>query len=193
MNQLIANHYRSAERIVAAEARRWYLPECNHEDILQDVLARTFQYWKPGKARDLDAFFLSTVRLNAKTVVMRLKGFHNGNKRAQAVKARGEDYTQSVGLYQPLTEGDDLILDERILPTVASAEDVYLATVPTKRQTALRRAIQSLPERQRTALTHQFYEELSVAESASLMGVSVRDVYNLRSNGMRRLKELLNG
>lgn len=192
MEQLIKKNLRSAERIVHAEAYKWSLPLCEHEDVLHDTLARVVQYWKPGRARDLDAYFLGAVYLNAKTVVMRLKGYHNGHKRPQAVKAAGVSQTYASGLYQPNDEGDLLLLDERIVPTVPSAEDVYLATVPSKRQVALGRAIQSLPERQRTVLTHQFYEDLSVAESAALLGLTNKQVSEARSAGIMALRRKLN-
>lgn len=191
MEHLIKTHWRSAERIVHAEAYKWYVPEHDHEDILQDTLLRVIRYWKDGKAEDPSAYYLGAVHLSAKTIVMRLKGYHNGDKRPQALKAKGEQDTRAAGLYQPNPDGESMLLDERILPTVPSAEDVYMATVPTKRQTALRRAVDSLPERQRTALTHQFYEELTAAESASLMGLSLSEVYTLRSNAMRTVKRRL--
>jgi RNA polymerase sigma factor (sigma-70 family) len=192
MEQLILKNMRAAERLVHAEAYRWNVPEGDHQDILQETLIRVVKYWKLSDAKDPTAYFLGAVYLNAKTVVMRLRGYHNGNKRPQQTKAAGEQATAAAGLYQPTTEGDTLLLDERILPTVPSAEDVYLATVPTKRQTALRRAVDSLPERQREVLTHQFYEELSVAESASVLGLTTSEVSTLRSNAVRTLKRKLN-
>jgi RNA polymerase sigma factor (sigma-70 family) len=73
-----------------------------------------------------------------------------------------------------------------------SAEDVYLATVPSKRQAALREAVDSLPERQREVLNHQFYEELSVAESALALGLTTMEVSAIRSNAVRTLKRKLN-
>lgn len=191
MEHLIKTHWRSAERIVHTEAYRWYVPEHDHEDILQDTLMRVIRYWKDGKAKDPNSYYLGAVHLSAKTVVMRLKGYHNGDKRPQALKAKGEQDTRAAGLYQPNPDGESMLLDERIIPTVPSAEDVYLATVPNKRQVALRKAIQSLPDRQRTALTHQFYEELTAAESASKMGISLSEVYTLRSNAMRTVKQRL--
>jgi RNA polymerase sigma factor (sigma-70 family) len=192
MEQIIRQNMRSAERIVRAAAYKWGIPLHEHDDVFQESMARTIQYWKPAKAKDPVAYFLGTVYLDAKTIVMRLKGYHNGNKRPQSVKAAGECSTYSVGLYQPVDEGEILLLDERIMPTVPSAEDVYLATVPTKRQQALRRAVDSLPEFQRVALTHQFYEELSVADSASLMGLTTNEVSTLRSNAVRSLKRRMN-
>jgi RNA polymerase sigma factor (sigma-70 family) len=191
MEALIKTNWRAAERLVHAEAYRWYVPEHDHEDILQETLARTVRYWKLADAKDPTAYFLGAVYLNAKTVVMRLRGFHNGNKRPQSVQAKGLQFTDPVGLYQSASE-DDLILDERTLPSMPSAEDVYLATVPSKRQAALREAVDSLPERQRVVLTHQFYEELSVAESALALGLTISEVSSLRSNAVRTLKRKLN-
>jgi RNA polymerase sigma factor (sigma-70 family) len=73
-----------------------------------------------------------------------------------------------------------------------SAEDVYLATVPSKRQAALREAVDSLPERQREVLNHQYYEALSVAESASALGLTSSEVYLARNYALRALKRKLN-
>lgn len=181
-----------AKRVVHAESFKWYIPECDQEDILQSTITNVIQYWKPPAIKDPEAYYLSCLHMQARSVVMRLKGYHNGKKRPQQLKAAGEEATSTVGLYQPTTEGDTLLLDERILPTMPSAEDVYLATVPSKRETALREAVDSLPDRQRVVLTHQFYEELSVAESASALGLTISEVSSLRSNALRALKRKLN-
>lgn len=191
MDQLIRQNRKRIKRVVEGHAYRWHVPRQDYEDVLQETLLRVVQGWKPS-IKDPQAYFLSSVYMNAHTTMARLKGFHNGKKRPQAVKAVGEQNTYAVGIYQPLDGGDDVLLDERILPTVPSAEDVYMQTVPSKRQTALRTAIDGLPERQRTALTHQFYEELSVADSASLMGTTTTEVYALRTNAMKSLKRKLN-
>lgn len=190
MEHLIRQNKKRIKRVVEGHAYRWYVPRQDYEDVLQETLLRVVQGWKPS-IKDPQAYFLSSVYMNAHTTMARLKGFHNGKKRPRQVKAVGEESTYAVGLYQPLDGGDDVLLDERILPTVASAEDVYMAKLPTRRQTALREAIDGLPEPQRTAMREQVYEELSVAESASSMGISNVQVSLLRSSGTAMLKRRL--
>lgn len=194
MDELIKQHWRSAERITQVEARSWNIPECDHEDILQATLAEVVKYWKPDKIKDPEAYYLSAVYMTARTVVIRLAGYHRGNKHPQAAKAKGEQATFATGLYQSSSEeGTDVLLDERILPTVPSAEDVYMATVPSKRQEALRGAIESLAPRQREAVSLRFYEELSLDEVAAQMGLSPSQVSQAISTGLRVLKARLNG
>jgi RNA polymerase sigma factor (sigma-70 family) len=190
MDQLIEKHWRSAARIVRAEARRYSVPPSELEEVLQDTLLRMVRYPKAlANARDESKFFSTFVGMNARTVLRDRAGYHNGTKSA---KASGLQATYAVGLYRPAQDGDSNYMDERILPSMASAEDVYFSSLPSKRQEKLREAIESLPEPQRTAMTHQVYEELSQAQSASLMGVSQGLVSYYRVEGTKALKKILN-
>jgi RNA polymerase sigma-70 factor (sigma-E family) len=56
---------------------------------------------------------------------------------------------------------------------------------------ALWRALQTLPERQRTAIVLRFYEDLSEAQTADVMHCPVGTVKSLVSRGMDRLRELV--
>ena len=193
MDQLLLDNWKSAQRIVNAESRKWFIPEHDRDDVFQETMARVLRYpHDSSKARDPEAFLMTYVRMNARTVLARLRGYHNGDKRPRSPKAVGEQGTMPVGLYQTFIDGVSGLLDERILPTVASAEDAYMASLPSKRQQALRAAVETLPERVRLAVVHQYYEELSVAESAVILGVSHKQVYDLRSEGTRALKRRLN-
>ena len=60
-----------------------------------------------------------------------------------------------------------------------------------QRQGALENAIQSLPERQKTALNLCFYEGLSNREAADIMGVSVKALESLLVRAKAALKEEL--
>ena len=55
----------------------------------------------------------------------------------------------------------------------------------------LRRALRTLPTQQRAAVVLRFYCDLSEAETASLMGVSVGTVKSHTSRGLARLRQLL--
>lgn len=52
-------------------------------------------------------------------------------------------------------------------------------------------ALQRVPERQRVAIVLRYYEDLSEAETARVLGVSVGTVKSQVSRGMDRLRELL--
>jgi RNA polymerase sigma-70 factor (sigma-E family) len=52
------------------------------------------------------------------------------------------------------------------------------------------RLLRALPSRQRTAVLLRYWEELSEAETARLMGCSVGNVKSAASRGLRKLREL---
>lgn len=56
---------------------------------------------------------------------------------------------------------------------------------------ALLRALQRLPERQRLAVVLRYYEELTEAETAAVMGISIGGVKSQTSRGIDRLRVLL--
>jgi len=56
---------------------------------------------------------------------------------------------------------------------------------------ALWRALGELPERQRTAIVLRYYEDLSEAQTADVMGCPVGTVKSMVSRGMDRLRELI--
>lgn len=60
-----------------------------------------------------------------------------------------------------------------------------------KRQVQLEQAIQSLPDRQREALTLCFYEALTNKEAAEIMNIKVKALESLLMRGKQKLKELL--
>jgi RNA polymerase sigma factor (sigma-70 family) len=195
MDQLTKEHMKIARRVTRAQARRWKVPGQEYEDILQEVLARLVRY-PPKKvvSNDQGATFGKLVRMNANWVLLDMHGLRHGKNQYKTEKARvaGLQATRSVGLYQPNPEGEAHLLDERILPSMASAEDVYMASVPSAREERLWRAIQDLPEFQREVVTDQFYEELSVAASASRLGVTEGEIASARTAAMRKLKRQLN-
>ena len=53
------------------------------------------------------------------------------------------------------------------------------------------RAIERLPERQRQAVVLRYYEDLSEADTAEILGVSVGTVKSQVSRGLTRMQELL--
>lgn len=63
-------------------------------------------------------------------------------------------------------------------------------TAAVDQRDELIRLLSSLPARQRTAVILRYWEELSEAETARLMGCSVGNVKSAASRGLRRLREL---
>jgi RNA polymerase sigma-70 factor (sigma-E family) len=53
------------------------------------------------------------------------------------------------------------------------------------------RALQRLPERQRTAIVLRYYNDLSEAETAEVMGVSTGTVKSSVSRGLERLRQVM--
>ena len=63
-------------------------------------------------------------------------------------------------------------------------------TAAVDQRDELVRLLRALPARQRTAVILRYWEELSEAETARLMGCSVGNVKSAASRGLRRLREL---
>jgi DNA-directed RNA polymerase specialized sigma24 family protein len=64
------------------------------------------------------------------------------------------------------------------------------ATVHIDHRDQLVRLLLQLPSRQRTAIVLRYWEDLSEAEAAEVMGCSVGTVKSAASRGMQRLREL---
>ncbi len=56
---------------------------------------------------------------------------------------------------------------------------------------ALQNALAQLPERQRTAITLNYYQEMSNIEAAAVMGVSIEALESLLARGRRTLRTLM--
>lgn len=65
------------------------------------------------------------------------------------------------------------------------------AMIEDERGSAVRTALDSLPERQRAALILSYYEEMSQAEAAGLLEISEEALESLLARGRRKLRELL--
>jgi RNA polymerase sigma-70 factor (sigma-E family) len=73
-------------------------------------------------------------------------------------------------------EGRNLATQTTMLPDVADQDQLW-------------RALQQLPHRQRAAIVLRFYEDLSEAETARVLGCAVGTVKSSVARGLRRLKE----
>ncbi len=82
------------------------------------------------------------------------------------------------------TPGGDML---DLMPSGAKRQDAALQDA--ERDSALETAIQALPERQKTALNLCFYEGVSNAEAAEIMGVKVKALESLLMRAKTTLKE----
>lgn len=73
-----------------------------------------------------------------------------------------------------------------------SAEDPAQAAEQLELRKFLSRAISSLPEKERTAITLYYYENLSLAEIASVVGVSQARVCQMNAKSVLALRSLMN-
>jgi len=78
----------------------------------------------------------------------------------------------------------DFVADSRMNPETQAAEN--------EEQMRMEQALNTLPERQKTALTLCFYEGLSNAEAADAMGVKVKALESLLMRAKTGLREALN-
>lgn len=87
---------------------------------------------------------------------------------------------------KPLPVNDDLpVADERPIHD----EEIELL----EQQKLLEKAMNSIPERQRTAINLCFYEQLSNKEAADIMGINLKALQSLIMRGKEGLKEQMKG
>jgi RNA polymerase sigma-70 factor (sigma-E family) len=72
-----------------------------------------------------------------------------------------------------------------------SHHELTIAAPDTSERDGLQRALLSLPIRQRTAIVLRYYEDLDVAQTASIMRCSEGTVKSLASRGIARLRPLI--
>lgn len=81
-------------------------------------------------------------------------------------------------------------VERRYLRKQAAIRELATPAPETPMDRPLRAALLSLPIRQRTAVVLRFYEDLSEAQTAALMGCSTGTVKSLTSRGMTKLREV---
>ncbi len=72
-----------------------------------------------------------------------------------------------------------------------SRQSAHMQIEQAQAASRLQAAIAALPERQRTAITLSYYQELSNIDGAALMGVSVEALESLLARARRNLREAL--
>ena len=83
------------------------------------------------------------------------------------------------------------LVERRYLQARASQIPVTESPAETHLDDDLRNALLALPPRQRAAIVLRFFEDLSEAQTAELMVVSVGTVKSLTSRGMAKLRKVL--
>jgi len=92
-----------------------------------------------------------------------------------------------------LRKNQKIASDDSVLPFIADGRnDPEDDAVANDEQRRLEQAMAVLPERQRTALTLCFYEGLSNAEAAEVMGVKIKALESLLIRAKTGLKEYMN-
>ena len=92
-----------------------------------------------------------------------------------------------------MRKGQRISSDNSILPFIADgAAGPENEMAMSEEQARMEKALAILPERQRTALTLCFYEELSNAEAANAMGVKIKALESLLMRAKTGLRDYLN-
>jgi RNA polymerase sigma factor (sigma-70 family) len=82
-------------------------------------------------------------------------------------------------------------IERRALARVAALQSDTAAAAPAGEYDHVRRAVAALPRRQRTALVLRYYLDLSVSDTADVMGCAEGTVKSLTSNALGRLGHVL--
>jgi RNA polymerase sigma factor (sigma-70 family) len=193
MDQLIEVHYKKIRQASRAEARRWYTKSQDYDDIIQSTFLNMVIYPVEQEGiRDMARYVNTVARQRASRILYDHVGFDHHKEGKLTQKAEGRSKTFPVGLYQPTNSDEVNYLDERILPPMASAEDVFFASLPSKKQELLRKEIEKLAPRQREALTLRFYEEMEVPAIAEYMQLTYDQASRAIAEGLRTLRKRLN-
>ncbi|PZQ45440.1 MAG: hypothetical protein DI551_07390 [Micavibrio aeruginosavorus] len=92
-----------------------------------------------------------------------------------------------------MRKGKNMSSDNAILDFVADSRDnPESAMAVSEEQQSIERAMGALPERQRTAITLCFYEGLSNADAAGIMGVKIKALESLLMRAKTGLREFMN-
>jgi RNA polymerase sigma-70 factor (sigma-E family) len=147
----------------AALSRTAYLLTGDHqlaEDLLQQALVKTAVHWRRVVAGGNPEGYVRRVMVNERTSRWR---------RGRYVEVRGPAEGDELGGAAPVP-GDE-------------AEAAV-------RRIGLRRALAALPDRQRTVVVLRFFEDLTEAQTAELMGISVGTVKSQTHDALKRLRAL---
>ncbi len=108
-------------------------------------------------------------------------------------KARIDTWMHRVALnlcYDRLRRRRDSVSSDEIeLPD--TRQSAHMAIEQAQAAARLQAAIAALPERQRTAITLSYYQDLSNIEGAALMGVSVEALESLLARARRNLRDAM--
>ena len=169
---------RQFDRFVAAQSRSllttatlltWDLGEA--EDIVQECLLRVARQW-PRVTR------MEHPQAYARRVLVNLAIDGRDRRARRVLELAGSDAQPAAGR--------DAARDGRAHSTDADARVELLGT-----REQLLGAIATLPPRQRAMLVLRFFEDLSEAQTAELLGCSVGTVKSTTSRGLERLRAAL--
>jgi RNA polymerase sigma-70 factor (sigma-E family) len=131
------------------------------EDLLQTALARLYLAWHRVEREEAMDAYVRRIMVNQYTTWWRRAWRHR----------------------ETSVDPDDLLPTQR---SAAVAIDVQVVE-----RAALWRVVQLLPPRQRATIVLRFYEDLSEAQTAEVMGCSVGTVKAASSRALARLRPLL--
>ena len=95
--------------------------------------------------------------------------------------------SQTTSLDSPI-RGED---QGTLLDSIREAADTEVNVLQRIDHDALRSALSSLPERQRSVITHRFVEQLSFRETGKLVGISESRARQVELDALRGLRHLL--
>jgi RNA polymerase sigma-70 factor (ECF subfamily) len=163
--ELVGRHQNSVLRLVG----RFLGPVADADDLAQEVFVRLYQARRSYKPSARFTTFLYRNTLNLCLNYLR----DRKHRRAASLDASAEDDESRPGIADP----------EALQPAAALAEK--------ERTDAVRRAVDELPENQRTALVLLRWQDLSYQEIGETMDLSVMAVKSLLSRAKENLRERL--
>lgn len=133
------------------------------EDLLQHALVKTAVHWRRVVAGGNPEGYVRRVMVNERTSRWRRRRY---------------------------VEAGDSVVGDELGGGVPGPGDEAEAAV---RRVVVRRALATLPDRQRAVVVLRFFEDLTEAQTAELMGVSVGTVKSQTHDALKRLRALAPG
>jgi RNA polymerase sigma-70 factor (ECF subfamily) len=178
-DRLLVRHQSRLRKMIAARIDRRLLPRIDPSDVVQDVMAEAAQRL-PEYLRERPMPFYPWLRQLAWDRLIDLHRRHLHASRRSVLREEPDVLT--------LPDESAAELAERLILSASSPSEQMLREEARER---VRRALEHLSALYRDVLELRHLEQLSVAETAAVLGVSEGTVKTRHVRALKRLREIL--